>query len=285
MIRILCHFLLNCYFCYLLILLFKLSTLNFMKIVSWNVNGIRACVRKETFFDYLYSEEPDLLFLQETKAHVNQLHPEITEPSGYVTAWSSAEQKGYSGVALYTKLNPIRIITDIGHSDYDSEGRVLGAEFDDKVIFGVYFPNSQRPGRLAYKLDFKKVFFDYCQAFIDDGKHVIVTGDFNAAHTEIDLARPKENENSAGFLPEERAWMTRIIDEYGYVDTFRHFNPDLTDAYTWWTYRAGARQRNIGWRIDYVMASKSALTHIKSAFIHSQVKGSDHCPVGINWEK
>ena len=138
-----------------------------MKIVSWNVNGIRACVRKETFFNYLYSEEPDLLFLQETKAHVDQLHPEITEPSGYVTAWSSAEQKGYSGVALYTKLNPIRIITDIGHSDYDSEGRVLGAEFDDKVVFGVYFPNSQRPGRLAYKLDFKKIFSKLAQYDFD----------------------------------------------------------------------------------------------------------------------
>jgi exodeoxyribonuclease-3 len=252
-----------------------------MKIISWNVNGIRACVRKETFFEYLYKEEPDLLFVQETKAHVDQLHPEITDPSGYVSDWSSAEKKGYSGVALYTKLNPIRIIKDIGIPEYDSEGRVIGAEFEDKVIFGVYFPNSQRPGRLAYKFNFKQAFFDYCNEFIKIGKKVIVTGDFNAAHTEIDLARPKENKNSAGFLPEERAWMDRVSDHYNYTDTFRHFNPDTTDAYTWWTYRAGARQRNIGWRIDYVMASHTALPHVKEAFIHRDVKGSDHCPVGI----
>jgi exodeoxyribonuclease-3 len=256
-----------------------------MKIISWNVNGIRACVRKDTFFDYLYAENPDLLFVQETKAHIDQLHPEITEPSGYITEWSSAEKKGYSGVSVYIKqsekLKPIQIIKDIGIPEYDSEGRVIGVEFNDKVIFGVYFPNSQRPGRLDYKLNFKQAFFDYCNEFIRGGKQVIITGDFNAAHTEIDLARPKENKNSAGFLPEERAWMDRIRDQYHYTDTFRHFNPDVTDAYTWWTYRAGARPRNIGWRIDYVMASQNALSHVKEAFIHNHVKGSDHCPVGI----
>ena len=257
-----------------------------MKIVSWNVNGIRACVRKDTFFSYLYAESPDLLFLQETKALESQLHPEITDPSGYVTAWSSADQKGYSGVGVYIRSGapkPIQLITEMGIERFDCEGRVMGVEFEDRVVFGVYFPNSQRPGRLAYKLEFKTAFFEFCQSYQAQGKSVIVTGDFNVAHHRIDLARPDENVGSAGFLPEERDAMTHLLTHFGYTDTFRHMYPTVADAYTWWTYRAGARQRNIGWRIDYVLVPNTDTSRVKSAFIRDDVKGSDHCPVGIEW--
>jgi len=251
-----------------------------MKIVSWNVNGVRACVKKGAYHDYLKTSEPDILFLQETKANVDQLTDEITQPYMYQTEWVSAEQKGYSGVALITKTKPLDIIKQIGIKEFDDEGRVIGALYQDKVIFGVYFPNSQREGRLDYKFRFKEAFFKFCDEFRQDGKDVVVSGDFNTAHHSIDLARPKENVGSAGFLPEERAWMDKIINDYGYVDTFRHFNTSPNN-YTWWTYRAGARQRNIGWRIDYVMVSKGLLPKVSRAFIEPTIMGSDHCPVGI----
>lgn len=251
-----------------------------MIISSWNVNGIRACVQKGTFHNYLTTYEPDMLFLQETKALKEQLPEEVLQPFMYSTAWSSAETKGYSGTALITKVNPLEIITELGIPRFDAEARVMGAVFEDKVVFGVYFPNSQRPGRLDYKFEFYDAFFKLCQDYRNEGKHVIVTGDFNTAHTEIDLARPKENVMSAGFLPEERAWMDKLVTEMGYVDTFRHFNPE-PEHYTWWTYRAAARKRNIGWRIDYVLVNNEFLPNIKTAFIHKDVLGSDHCPVGI----
>jgi exodeoxyribonuclease-3 len=252
-----------------------------MKIISWNVNGIRAVVRKECFFEYLQEHEPDILFLQETKAWPEQLPEEVLQPLSYHAEWVGAEKKGYSGVAIITKTKPLNIITEIGVPEFDSEGRVVGAEFEDKVIFGVYFPNSQREGRLDYKLRFCDAFFALCDTYKKQGKHVIVTGDYNTAHTEIDLARPKENVNNAGFLPEERAYFDKILNEFGYVDVFREAHPGEEGHYSWWTFRAGARQRNIGWRIDYALVSKGLESQVKEAFIQPQVKGSDHCPVGI----
>jgi exodeoxyribonuclease-3 len=252
-----------------------------MKIVSWNVNGIRALANKEMFFDYLHRHEPDLLFLQETKAWPCQLPEEILQPGMYSAEWVSAEKKGYSGVAMLTTTKPLDVITSLGYEEFDLEGRVVGAVFSDKVIFGVYFPNSQRPGRLEYKLRFCDVFFDLCDSFRSEGKHVIISGDFNTAHTEIDLARPNENKNSAGFLPEERTYFDAILNQRGYVDVFREQHQGESGHYSWWTYRAGARKRNIGWRIDYVLVSKDVEKKVKNVFIQSDVMGSDHCPVGI----
>jgi exodeoxyribonuclease III len=251
-----------------------------MKISSWNVNGIRACAKKGTFHEYLTSYEPDILFLQETKAMKEQLPDEVLQPYMYHTEWVSAEKKGYSGVALLTKLKPISIITELGIPEFDSEARVIGAEFEDKVIFGVYFPNSQRPGRLDYKFKFYEAFFNLCEDYRSQGKHIIVCGDFNTAHKEIDLARPKENVGNAGFLPEERAGIDKLIDKMGYVDTLRQFNSS-PGQYSWWTYRSAARKRNVGWRIDYVLVNKEFSPQLKKAFIHNDVLGSDHCPVGI----
>ncbi len=253
-----------------------------MKISSWNVNGIRACAKKGAFQDYLQQTEPDVLFLQETKAFEEVLPEEVRQPSGYHSVWHSAERPGYSGVALITKEKPNEVFEGMGNPKYDCEGRVVGADFGSFVVFGVYFPNgSMGEHRLNYKLDFYTDFFNMCQEYREAGKHVIVCGDYNTAHTEIDLARPKENVENSGFLPIERAWMDKLVDELGYIDTFRHFNPNKTDEYTWWTYRGAARKRNVGWRIDYTLVNKEFLPAIKEAFIQQDVMGSDHCPVGV----
>lgn len=254
-----------------------------MNIASWNVNGIRACVRKGTFFDYLTEYEPDVLFLQEIKVDEASLDPSLIDPKGYASVWASAKRKGYSGVALLTRIKPRDVLTGFGIDRYDDEGRVVGAEYDRFFAFGVYFPNGQKDDeRLQYKLDFYSDFFNYCADLKQQtGKEIIICGDYNTAHKPIDLARPKENESMSGFLPIERAWMDRIETEYDYVDTFRHFHSE-PERYSWWTYRANARNRNVGWRIDYVWVTRSSLPYLKDAYILDQVKGSDHCPVGIH---
>jgi len=250
-----------------------------MKIISWNVNGIRACLKKG-FLEYLKDEDPDILFIQETKAHEHQLPEEILDPMGYRTVWHSAERPGYSGVALFTKENPLEVYEGFGIEEYDREGRVIGAEYGDFIVFGVYFPNGQmREERLQYKLNFYRDFFDHCNTLVKEGRNVIICGDYNTAHKEIDLARPKENEETSGFLPIERDWLDRHVDD-GFVDTFREFHKE-PDEYTWWTYRMGARARNVGWRIDYFFANKSFIPNIKDSFIKQDVMGSDHCPLGI----
>ncbi|MFC1770891.1 exodeoxyribonuclease III [Candidatus Margulisiibacteriota bacterium] len=250
-----------------------------LKIISWNVNGIRACARKG-FLDYLKQEEPDIICLQEIKANEDDLEINLAEPSGYFSIWHSAEKKGYSGVAILTKIKPKLVLRGMGIEKYDREGRVIIAEFDQFVLLNVYFPNGQKnEERLNYKLEFYKDFFDYCNDLISQGKNLIIAGDYNIAHKEIDLANPKENENYSGFLPVERAWIDRIID-FGYVDTFREFNQD-PGQYTWWTYRFGARRRNIGWRIDYFFINKEFISCLKSAFIQPEIQGSDHCPLGV----
>jgi exodeoxyribonuclease III len=252
-----------------------------MKIFSWNVNGIRACVKKDAYFPFLEQYNPDILFLQETKAHVIDIPDNIQNPSGYHGVWHSAEKKGYSSVAMLTKHKPIHVFEGMGNEKYDREGRIIGAEFDEFIVFGVYFPNGgQGPERLQYKFDFYKDFFEFCQEFRDAGKNVIVCGDYNTAHNEIDLARPKENVGNSGFMPEERAWMDKLVDEMGYIDTFRALHPE-PERYSWWSYRTAARKRNKGWRIDYIMTNKEFKPFIKDAEIHDDVLGSDHCPVSI----
>lgn len=251
-----------------------------MKLISWNVNGIRACAKKG-FLTFLKEESPDILCLQETKALETDLEEGLVQPSGYHTEWFSAEKKGYSGVAIFTKSKPINIVKGFGIEKYDREGRVIQAEYDDFHLFSVYFPNGQKnEERLLYKLDFYKDFFDYCADLRTQGKPLIICGDYNTAHHAIDLARPKENETTSGFMPIEREWMDRITQD-GYVDTFRHFNPSKADEYSWWSYRTKARERNIGWRIDYFFVTEAFKPRLKNAFIRQDIEGSDHCPVGI----
>ncbi|MBT3261475.1 exodeoxyribonuclease III [bacterium] len=254
-----------------------------MKIISWNVNGIRACVNKG-FLDYLQSEEPDILCLQESKAQIEQLSDHILNPSGYFGIWHSAQKKGYSGVATLIKKNlkPLNVVEGLGIEKYDSEGRVLQTEFENFVLFNVYFPNGQmNEKRLQYKLDFYQELFTLVNDLKSQGKNIIICGDYNIAHTEIDLAHPKANENYSGFLPIERAWLDKII-KWGYVDTFRHFHKE-PENYTWWSYRAGARRKNVGWRIDYFFVNKEFLLHVKATAIQQDVLGSDHCPVKLEF--
>ena len=248
------------------------------KIISWNVNGIRA-VEKKNFLTWLYSEAPDILCVQETKAKPEQLSEELRMPASYTAYWASAVRPGYSGTAIYTKKAPDEIRL-MGIPEFDNEGRTLAAFFGKTVVISAYFPNSQDAGaRLSYKLDYCAAMFDMCNQLVSEGYHIVLCGDYNIAHKPIDLANPKANEKNPGYLPEERAWMD-MFTANGYVDTFRHF---CTDAgkYTWWSYRFRAREKNIGWRIDYQCVNEAFLPQVKSASILDTVSGSDHCPVAI----
>lgn len=249
-----------------------------LKIVSWNVNGIRA-IKKKGFFDYIEKEKPDILCVQETKASIEQLEEDLISPFNYYSSvyHSCSIKKGYSGVATFFKEKPIETFTGFGIEKFDNEGRVAVIEYKDFILFNVYFPNSGMPGRLEYKLEFYEKFFEFCNNLKKQGKNIIVCGDYNTAHKEIDLARPKENMNSAGFLPVEREWMDKIIN-FGYVDTFRYFNKK-PGFYTWWSMQTRARERNIGWRIDYHFVSDSLINKVKLSYIQSEILGSDHCPI------
>lgn len=248
------------------------------RILSWNVNGIRA-VAKKGFLEWLERESPDMLCLQETKASPDQLTEELLAPAGYRTYWASAQKKGYSGVAVYTREEP-REVAPMGIARFDAEGRVLMLEYDDLVLITAYFPNSQDGGkRLDYKLDFCDSMQKICDDLGRQGKRLVLCGDYNVAHKPIDLARPKENEQSPGYLPEERAWMDRFVDA-GYTDTFRMFTPD-GGHYTWWSYFTKGRERNVGWRIDYHCVNPAAKDLVTAAAIHAGVTGSDHCPVEV----
>jgi len=251
-------------------------------IVSWNVNGIRA-VEKKGFLDWLSSESPDILCLQETKAHKGQLNPELVCPvlpgGSYKSWWSSAKKAGYSGTAIYSKTEPLDVRT-FGFPEFDDEGRFVMAEFPEAVVISAYFPNSQEAGaRLGYKLDFCAAMLETCNSIVSSGKNVILCGDYNIAHKPIDLANPKANEGNPGYLPEERAWMDTFIGA-GYIDTFRAFSPE-SKQYSWWSYRFHAREKNIGWRIDYTCVNPGFMQKVTSSSILSSVIGSDHCPVKI----
>ncbi len=253
-----------------------------IRIISWNVNGIRA-VHKKGFLDWFNEEKPDILCIQETKARREQLPKALLETDGYYNYFASAEKKGYSGVALYTNREPDDIKCGFGIEKFDNEGRTQIADFGDFVLFNIYFPNGKASAeRLDYKMEFYDAFLEYANTLKSRGKKIIVCGDVNTAHKEIDLARPKENEKISGFLPEERAWIDKLLDS-GYVDTFRMFNTE-PDNYTWWSLRTRARERNVGWRLDYFFVSENAKDNIKDSFILSDVMGSDHCPIGIDLE-
>jgi exodeoxyribonuclease III len=251
-----------------------------IQIISWNVNGIRAAHRKG-FKEWFMDEKPDILCVQETKAHRKQFPPDIRNVDGYHTYFSEAERKGYSGVALYTRLKPEKVEKGFGVDEFDPEGRTLIADYGDFVLFNIYFPNGKMsPERLQYKMDFYDEFLEYADDLKSQGRNIVVCGDVNTAHKEIDLARPKENEKISGFLPEERDWIDKFLS-HGYVDTFREFN-QKPEQYSWWSYRTRARERNVGWRLDYFFVNQEFMQHVESSYILSDVMGSDHCPVGIN---
>lgn len=250
-----------------------------MKLLSWNINGIRAADRKG-LFDWFKKESPDILCLQEIKAMPDQISPHLKNTPGYHIFFNSAERKGYSGVATYSKEKPISVKTGFGIEKFDCEGRTLITEFPSFTLFNIYFPNGKKnQERLDYKLDFYDTFLTYANNLKAEGKNIIVCGDLNTAHKEIDLTHPKQNEKISGFLPIERAWIDTFLD-HGYVDTFRHFNKE-PEQYSWWSNRTGARGRNVGWRLDYFFINKDFIKNIKKAFILQDVMGSDHCPVGI----
>ncbi len=251
-----------------------------IQILSWNVNGVRAG-EKNGFVQWLEKASPDILCLQETKADVSQLSSELIHPNEYQTFWHSAQnKKGYSGTSLFTKYAPIKVWSGISDPKFDCEGRTLCADFGEFLLYNVYFPNGKaNQERLDFKMAFYEAFLKSVYDDLKNGRHIIICGDVNTAHTEIDLARPKENEDISGFLPMERAWIDRFLG-LGFSDTLRMFHHER-DLYTWWSMRSGARKRNVGWRIDYFYVSDNFKTQVQDAFILSDVYGSDHCPCGI----
>ena len=251
-----------------------------MKLYSWNVNGVRA-IQKKGFLEWVEHSAPDVLCLQETKAHPGQLDETLACPPGYHAYWAAAERKGYSGVAMFTRDEPLEVTIGIGVEKFDREGRTIIAEFNDFVLITSYFPNGSRDhSRVPFKMAYKELFLETCNRLRDAGRSIVFCGDVNTAHREIDLARPKQNQDTTGFLPVERAWIDRVVEE-GYVDTFRWRYPEREGAYSWWAYWGGARERNVGWRLDYFFVTPDLLDRITDADIHSEVLGSDHCPVSL----
>jgi exodeoxyribonuclease-3 len=252
---------------------------NIIKIFCWNVNGIRA-IQKKGFQDWVKNANPDIFCLQETKAHENQLDDELKNIDKYSSYFFSAERKGYSGVATYTRIKPLNIRTGFGKPMFDTEGRVIETEYEKFTLFNVYFPNGGRgPERVRYKLDFYDELFFHIEKVRKKKKNIIVCGDYNTAHKEIDLARPRENAGNSGFLPAEREWLDKIIN-LGYTDIFREYNKE-PNQYTYWDMVTRARERNVGWRIDYFFVSKEAISMVVNTKIHADVMGSDHCPIEL----
>lgn len=251
-----------------------------MRLLSWNVNGIRAAQRKG-FVDWVSQIGPDILCIQETKASPEQLSEELTAMPGYHVYFSSAERKGYSGVATYSNVKPQDVAHGLGIEKFDNEGRILRMDYADFTLFNIYFPNGKSSEeRLDYKMEFYDAFLEHLGQLKRQGRNVVVCGDVNTAHKEIDLARPKPNEKISGFLPVERAWMDQWVS-HGYVDTLRMFNQE-PGQYSWWDARGGGRSKNVGWRIDYFFVSESMKDKVTGAFIMPDVMGSDHCPIGID---
>jgi len=254
-----------------------------LRFLSWNVNGIRA-VQKKGFIDWVIKESPDVICLQETKAHPEQLSEELLNINGYKSYFSSSiVKKGYSGVAIYTKQEPVSVEHGFGIPKFDDEGRIIVAHYKNFVLINIYYPNGKASDeRLKYKMDFYDAFLDFANSLIAKKNKLVICGDVNTAHKEIDLARPKENSKVSGFLPIEREWMDKFFAK-GYLDTFRMFKSE-PEQYSWWDMQTRARDRNVGWRIDYFFVSDNFEKNVKDAFILQEVMGSDHCPVGVEIE-
>ena len=255
--------------------------------LSWNVNGIRAMVKKDIyksrdFLDWLKENTPDILCIQETKAQIDQIKDDLLNPLEYRGYWNSAERKGYSGVVTFSKEEPLNVEYGLGVAKLDNEGRFVATEYENFILCNVYFPNGKKnKERLQYKLDYYDAFLDYCENKRKKGKSVIFCGDVNTAHKEIDLTHPKANETISGFLPIEREWMDKIV-RMGYIDTFRLKHGDVPEKYTWWSMRnIGARERNVGWRLDYFFVTEDLKDNIIEAKILPEIMGSDHCPVSL----
>lgn len=247
-----------------------------MKFISWNVNGLRAVVGKG-FADIFKVFDADFFCLQETKLQEGQIDLAF---EGYESYWSYADRKGYSGTAIFTRHKPLSVRTSIDVDRHDHEGRITALEFDDFFLVNVYTPNSQNElARLDYRMDWENEFLNFVKE-LDSMKPVVICGDMNVAHEEIDLANPKTNRRNAGFTDEERSCITRLL-EAGFTDTYRHLNPDKTGAYSWWSYRGRAREKNVGWRIDYFLISNRLVDRLENADIHADITGSDHCPVEL----
>lgn len=250
-----------------------------MKLISWNVNGLRSCMQKG-FEDFFNNIDADVVCLQETKLQAGQID---FAPEGYVSFWNYADKKGYSGTAVFTRKEPVSVSYGLGIDEHDHEGRVITLEYEDFFLICVYVPNSQRElARLVYRMTWEDAFRDYVLK-LEKIKPVIWCGDLNVAHEEIDLKNPKTNHNNAGFTDEEREKMTDIL-KCGFIDSYRYFYPDRKDAYSWWSYMANARAKNVGWRIDYFCVSEQLKDRLKGAAIHDDVFGSDHCPVELEME-
>jgi exodeoxyribonuclease III len=250
-----------------------------IRLISWNVNGLRAVYRKN-FMQWFRSEDAGIVCLQETKAHPDQLPEDLRSIPGYHASFSSAEKKGYSGVAVYSRMAPARVSETFGDPGFTKEGRVLVLELEGFTLYNVYFPNGKAsPERLRYKMAFYESFLARLKPRIRRGERIVVCGDVNTAHRETDLARPKENEKTSGFLPEEREWMDRFLDA-GFTDTFRMFET-TGGHYTWWDMKSGARKRNVGWRIDYFFTSAALRDCVRRADILKDVDGSDHAPISL----
>ena len=247
-----------------------------MKLISWNVNGIRACLTKG-FAETFKKMDADIFCIQETKCQPEQVELEF---EGYTSYWNSAEKKGYSGTAIFTKQKPLNVTYGIGIEEHDKEGRVITLEFEEFYMVDIYTPNSKRE---LERLDYRQIWEDEIRKYLlklNETKPVIMCGDLNVAHEEIDLKNPKTNRKNAGFTDEERQKMTELLDA-GFTDTFRYLYPDKENAYSWWSYMGHAREKNVGWRIDYFIVSKSIESKIKEAIIYPEIMGSDHCPVGL----
>ncbi len=250
-----------------------------IEIISWNVNGIRAVGNKDAL-KWIDEREPDILCLQEIKALEEQIPDDLFDLQYTARSVNSADKKGYSGTCTWSAMQPL--YTDVRHDiDLGKEGRILEQDFGDFVLFNVYFPNGQKDDeRLAVKMKFYEDFLNYCDSLREKGKSIVICGDVNTAHKEIDLKNPKANSKTSGFLPIEREWMDKLV-VHGYVDTFRYVHGEAEDEYSWWSYRSGARVKNVGWRIDYFFISDDLVECLEDAFIMQDIMGSDHCPVGI----
>lgn len=251
-----------------------------MKIISWNVNGIRACSKKG-FFSFLKQQQPDILCIQEAKAHIDQVDEELKSPEPYTSYWSLSEGSGYSGVVTYSKIKPQSFSEGIGIYKFDREGRIIVTEYEDFVLFNIYFPNgSKDETRHLFKQEFLRKLSYYMKNLFSQKKEIIVVGDYNVAYLDIDVFDPQRLSSVSGFLPEERKWFLSFLN-LGFIDSYRYFYPDKKDSYTWWSYRENSRKLNRGWRIDYICVTSGLKKKLKKVVIHDEEISSDHCPISI----